>query len=38
MKYVKELKPNSKPKYALLRGLFLSKLQNTVELGLDWTN
>ncbi|CAD8188961.1 unnamed protein product [Paramecium octaurelia] len=38
MKYVKELKPSAKPKYAMLRGLFLSKLQNTVELGLDWTN
>ncbi|CAD8109159.1 unnamed protein product [Paramecium sonneborni] len=38
MKYVKELKPNQKPKYAMLRGLFLTKLQNVIELGLDWTN
>ncbi|CAD8198764.1 unnamed protein product [Paramecium pentaurelia] len=38
MRYVKDLKPNSKPKYGILRGLFLSKLQNTIELGLDWTN
>ncbi|CAD8208284.1 unnamed protein product [Paramecium octaurelia] len=38
MRYVKELKPTSRPKYGMLRGLFLSKLQNTIKLGLDWTN
>lgn len=38
MRYVKELKPTSRLKYGMLRGLFLSKLQNTNKLGLDWTN
>ena len=37
-KYVRDLKPNTKPKYTLLRGLFLNKLENNIELGLDWTN
>lgn len=37
-KYIRDLKPNTKPKYTLLRGLFLNKLENNIELGLDWTN
>ncbi|CAD8200845.1 unnamed protein product [Paramecium pentaurelia] len=38
MKYVKLLSQQQKPQYAMLRGLFLTKLHNFPDQGLDWTN
>ncbi|CAK56905.1 unnamed protein product (macronuclear) [Paramecium tetraurelia] len=37
MKYVKSLTQQIKPQYAMLRGLFLTKLHNFPDQGLDWT-
>ncbi|CAD8070562.1 unnamed protein product [Paramecium sonneborni] len=37
MNYVKQLTTEQRPQYAMLRGLFLTKLHNFPDQGLDWT-